>query len=171
MGNVHYAKTVRAHLDEKKDVEGYAARFDANLQNQKKSMLIVSIPLLAIVMSVVFLGSGRTFAEHLVLSVQVYTFLLLYLLAATLVLFIPLRSIPPEAVASSPILWSAIYGELGIGLIAVTGLTLYMYKATGRAYALSRGRALVSGLVLALAMLYLTGVYNHLLFWATFWTT
>ena len=59
------------------------ARFNANLYNQKKSLLIVAVPVLALFMSILFVGSrSEHYAEHFVLSVQVYAFLLSFLAVA-----------------------------------------------------------------------------------------
>src|SRR3954467_5038010 len=43
----------------------YAIRFDATLDNQKKSMLLFAVPVLALMMVVIFAGSRRYFVEHL----------------------------------------------------------------------------------------------------------
>jgi hypothetical protein len=169
--NVRYARAVRAHLDRSASSVGYEARFDANLQNQKKSLLIVSVPLLAVVMSLLLIGTGRTYVEHLVLSVQVYAFLLLYLLAMIFVVFAPLtmllRWIGPTA---EPAL-RLIRGELVLGIVVIAGVTLYTYGGLRRAYALSRLRAAVTAGAISVAVLYLTGVYYQILFWATLWST
>jgi hypothetical protein len=75
-----YSAAVQGHLQATGEAEPiYAARFNENLQHQKKSILIVAVPVLALVMSLVFMRTGRTYAEHLVFSVQVYAFLLVYL--------------------------------------------------------------------------------------------
>ncbi len=171
INNPSYSALVRPHLLETKELEQtYAARFNANLQNQKKSLLIVSVPLLAVVMAVIFFGTRRTYAEHLVFSVQVYTFLLIYL-AATVVLFFllvtVLRALGPTAAPAQRVLES----ELGITVMVITGLTTYMYLGLRRAYAASRLRAALSAFILAWTVALLTGVYRNVLFFATFWTT
>ena len=43
----------------------------------------MAVPVLALFMSILFVGTGRTYAEHFVFSVQVYAFLLSYLAAET----------------------------------------------------------------------------------------
>jgi hypothetical protein len=62
---------VQQHLRKTGEPEqSYIARFNANLQDEKKSVLIFAVPFLALLMLVLFRGSGRTYAEHLVFSVQ-----------------------------------------------------------------------------------------------------
>jgi hypothetical protein len=130
----------------------------------------VSVPVLALFMTLVFAGSRRTFAEHLIFSVQVYAFLLSYLAVIAMVLLYPasilLRSIAPPA----PI-GRILEGEIWLWALIVTGLTIYMYLGFRRAYGVSRLRAAMSSLILPWVVLYLTGVYHTALFYATFWTT
>jgi hypothetical protein len=151
--------------------KSYEARFNANLQNQKKSLLIVSVPVLALFMTIAFAGSGRTYAEHLIFSVEVYAFLLSYLIAVVAIMFYPatmlLRSTGPSADPIRRIL----QGELGISTLMIAGLTVYMYFGFRRAYGVSRLRAAISALVLPWVVAYLTGVYHTALFYVTFWTT
>lgn len=148
----------------------YAARFNANLFNQKKSLLIVAVPVLALFMMILFRGSGRTYAEHLVLSVQVYAFLLSYLVAAVLLFFLlmfVLRAIGPDTAA----IVRTLKTELAIDTILLVGISVYMYLGFRRAYGASRTRAAVSGVVLAFTAGFLIALYNRLLFYATFWST
>jgi hypothetical protein len=148
----------------------YEARFNANLQNQKKSLLIVSVPLLALFMTVAFAGSGRTYAEHLIFSVQVYAFLLSYLALLATILFYPTTILLRSADPANPIR-QILDGEAWLQALVITGLTIYMYLGFRRAYGVSRLRAARSSLILPWVVLYLTGVYHTALFYATFWTT
>ncbi|MDQ6718788.1 MAG: DUF3667 domain-containing protein, partial [Gemmatimonadota bacterium] len=63
------AKLARTH----EPAAEYAGRFNTVLQDQKKSVLLFSVPFLAVAMLLLFAGSGRTYAEHLVFAVHVYT--------------------------------------------------------------------------------------------------
>jgi hypothetical protein len=160
----------RRLLETKESPQTYAARFDANLQNQKKSLLIVSVPVLALVMGALFSGTHRRYAEHLVFSVQVYAFLLIYLPLTVLVLtpvFWAIRAVGPPA---EPLL-KVMEAEPAIIAITVVGLSIYMYNGLQRAYGTSRLRAGITAFILAWAVMFLTGVYHNALFFATFWTT
>ena len=172
INNPSHAAAVRAHLLESREPErNYAARFNANLQNQKKSLLIVSVPVLAVVMAILFMGAGKTYVEHLVFSVQVYTFLLSYLAGVVLLVLLPAAMLLRTAGPRAESIRLLIDSELGITAIVITGLTVYMFLGFQRAYGSSKLRAALSGLVLAWTIGLLTGVYHDALFYVTFWTT
>jgi hypothetical protein len=166
-----YAAAVHDQLRRTGESEtNYIARFNANLYNQKKSLLIVAVPVLALFMMILFVGSGRTYAEHFVFSVQVYAFLLSYLAAAALsllLLMLVMRAIGPDTAAFVRTLQT----ELAIDTILLVGISIYMYLGFRRAYQVSRTRAAVSGVVLAFMAGFLIALYNNLLFYATFWIT
>jgi hypothetical protein len=149
----------------------YAARFDANLQNQKKSLLIVAVPILALFMLILFAGTGRTYAEHLVFSVQVYAFLLAYLAATAFLFLLPLilalRAIGPAGVS----IGQRLDSEMGIDLMLLVGLAVYMYLGFRRAYHTSRFRSGINALLLAGAVGLMIGLYHNVLFYVVFWTT
>lgn len=151
--------------------QSYIARFNANLQNQKKSSLIMAVPVLALFMAILFVGSGRTYAEHLVFSVQVYAFLLAYLGAVTLFVLVPvalaLRAVSP---AAAPIL-RTLGTEYPIDAIVLAGLWIYIYLGFRRAYQPSRMRAGVNAFILSCVAGLLIAVYHKMLFYITFWTT
>ena len=171
MAERHYAALVNAHLaDTKEPQQTYAARFDAHLQNQKKSLLIFSVPVLALVMALIFLGTHRAYAEHLVFSVQVYAFLLIYLAALVVAVGLLLLTLGIFGPAAEP-LTHAVQSEAVVIALTIVGLTIYMYLGFRRAYDASRLRAALSAFFLAWAVGYLTGVYRKALFYATFWTT
>ena len=166
----HHA-AVQEHLRKTGESEqAYAARFNANLQNQKKSLLIFAVPVLALVMTVLFAGSGRTYAEHLVFSVQVYAFLLVYLAAVVFLVLYPM-------IAGTSTLWPAAKGviwslqtETGIDVILFLGLSIYMYLGFRRAYHSSRLRSAVNAIMLAGTTGATIAAYHSLLFYLTFWT-
>lgn len=148
----------------------YAVRFDSRLQEQKKSMLIFSIPLLALVMTLLYFRTGRYFTEHLIFSVHVYAFLLIALLLFVAVMFgvVLIAGLIMGNGAAQSI---DNVGDFGISLILGTGLWLYMYAALRRAYGDSRSGAAIRAFVMTWTVLLLTGVYHDFLFYATFFTT
>lgn len=172
MNNRTHLAAVQAHLRQSgESQQSYMARFDANLQNQKKSLLIVAVPVLALFMSLLFASSGRTYAEHLVFSVQVYAFLLAYLAAVALLLLLPLvialRAVGPSA---GPVM-RTLETELVIDAMLLAGVAVYMYFGFQRAYRVSRAHAAASAVVLTVTVAYLIGLYHTALFYVTFWTT
>ena len=163
---------VRAHLRQTGEPsKTYEARFNANLQNQKKSLLIVSVPALAFFMALLFFGSGRTYAEHLIFSVQVYAFLMSYLAAVVILVFYPATMLLRSTGRAVDPIRRILETELGITIFVITGLTIYLYLGFRRAYDASRFRAAASALILPWVVAYLTGVYHTAVFYVTFWTT
>lgn len=161
---------VENHLRETgESQQTYAARFDANLRDQTKSLLIVAVPVLALFMAVVFYGSGRTYAEHLVLSVQVYAFMLTYLAILALLVLIPV-ALRAAGHASAPIL-RMLARESTLETVLLVGLTSYIYAAARRAYGTPRVRAAISAVLLSLEAGFFFAAYQRLLFYITFWTT
>jgi hypothetical protein len=172
MTNDGHRAAVEIHLTKTRESPvTYAARFDANLQNQKKSLLIVAVPVLALFMMILFAGTGRTYAEHLVLSVQVYAFLLAYLAALAFLILFPtilaLKAIGPAGVS----IGRRLDSEFGIDLLLLIGLTVYMFLAFRRAYHTSRTRSAINAAVLASTVGLMIGLYHNLLFYIVFWTT
>ena len=129
------------------------------------------MPLLALLMLVVFAGTGRTYAEHLVLSVQIYAFLLAFLAVYWVLLVIPyLLRLPTLWPASAPLFFS-IQTELAIDLVLSVALAAYMYLAFRRAYQTSRSRSAITAILLAGAIDSSLVVYQVLLFHTALWTT
>jgi hypothetical protein len=172
MKDQSHRAAVQEHLRETRESEqNYAARFNANLQNQKKSVLIFAVPVLALLMTVLFAGSGRTYAEHLVFSVQVYAFLLVYLAAVVFLVLYPLIAGTPSLwPGAKPFIWS-LQTETGIDVILFLGLSVYMYLGFRRAYHSSRIRSGINAVVLAGATGATIAAYHSLLFYLSFWTT
>ena len=167
-----HVTAVQGHLRQTgESQQSYVARFDANLQNQKKSLLIVAVPILALLMGIAFVGSGRTYAEHLVFAVQVYAFLLAYLAVVAVILLVPtriaLRIIGP---AAAPIV-RTLAAEYTVDVILLAGLSVYMYFGFRRAYQATRTRASVNAFILSCAAGALIAIYHKVLFYITFWTT
>jgi hypothetical protein len=167
----HYA-VVHEHLRKTGEPEQlYAARFDENLQHQKKSLFIVAVPALALIMGALFVGSGRTYAEHLVLSIQFYAFLLAYLAAVGVLVVVPLALGLPRVSPIAARVAVALQGELAIDLIISAGLILYIYLALRRAYETSSIRSAISAIILSLAIGLTIALYHNLVFYTTFWAT
>ena len=172
MKNQGHHAAVQEHLRKTGESEqSYATRFNANLQNQKKSLLIVAVPFLALFMTVLFAGSGRTYAEHLVFSVQVYAFLLIYLAGVVILVLFPLIfALPKLWPAAGRVMWW-LQTETGIDLILLVGLATYMYLGFRRAYRSSPLRSGINAVILAGATGVTIGGYHNLLFYLAFWTT
>jgi hypothetical protein len=166
------ASLVHKHLRETGEAEAtYEARFNENLQHQKKSILIVAVPFLALVMLGLFVRSGRTYAEHLVFSVQVYAFFLVYLAATTLLILFPLMFGLMRLFPTSEQHLRVLGSEQAIDTVVLCGLVVYLYFGLRRAYQSSRLRSAISAAVLSTTVVLTIVAYQVVLFYLTFWTT
>lgn len=146
--------------------EVFRAHFDDTLQDLKKSMLIVSIPLFALAMLVLYVTSGRRYAEHLVFSVHVYAFFLFFagivVTPLFLLVFRGLRALGVSAAALAPL---STEGALVAVLFVVIGS--YMYLGLRRMYGDSRLAAALRAGTLFIVMQLLIAAYHDVLFFAT----
>lgn len=146
--------------------EVFRAHFDDTLQDLKKSMLIVSIPVLAFAMLLLYATTGRRYAEHLVFSVHVYAFFLFFAGVVVTPLFIgifaALRAIGASAGAAELLGTEA-------ALIAVLAVVIggYIYLGLRRMYGDSPLIAVLRAGALFVVMQVLIAVYHDVLFYAT----
>lgn len=165
------AKLVESKLKRTGEAEdAYRIRFDAVLQDEKKSLLIFSIPVIAALMLVLFLATGRRFAEHLVFSVHLYAFILIYI-TAIVIAFAPVFLVLQQFGPGAHHLANVLSREGAVSVMMLVGITSYAYFAARRAYGLHGWLLLLRALVIALSVAYLTGIYRSVVFYATLWST
>ena len=170
-GTPRHVALIRKKLAATGETEAaYTIRFNSRLQEQKKSMLIFSIPMLALMMTMLYFRTGRYFTEHLIFSVHVYAFLLIALLLLVAVMLLAVMLAGLVLGESSARSIDSI-GDLGISLIIGSGLWLYIFTALRRAYGDSKAGAAIRGFAMTWTVLLLTGVYHDFLFYATYFTT
>jgi hypothetical protein len=145
--------------------EALAPRFDALVEAQRKSLVIVLAPMLAAVLWLMFAfrtavpGAPRRYGEHLVFSLHLLTFL--WLTLAVMGVGSALAEAVPRAVGR--LFRFPIY-------LLVPAVPAYLYLALRRVYALSAVKALAAGIVLAGAFLVLLTVYRGALFFTTLYS-
>lgn len=147
----------------------YAARFDANMRDQTKSLLIAAVPVLALFMTALFYGSGTTYAEHLVFGVEVYAFFLSYLAVVASLAMIPAR-LGAAGHTSAPIV-RILARESTLETTVMVGLVIYIYAGLRRAYNTPRARAALSAVFLALEVGFFFAAYSRVLFYIVLRTT
>jgi hypothetical protein len=147
--------------------DAYVAAFDGRVEAQRKSLIILFAPALALVLRVLFAwraagpGVPRRYGEHLVFA--------LHLLAFVWLVFAGWGGV--AALANGRVL-----GGLGSAAVyaAVLGLALatpvYVFLAVRRVYALSPAAALAMTAALAAAFAGLLVAYRGLLFFTTYYT-
>jgi hypothetical protein len=144
----------------------FRAHFDDALQDLKKSMLLVSIPVFALAMLLLYATNGRRYAEHLVFSVHVYAFFLFFagvvVTPLFMVIFSALRALGVslgtlEILSTEAMLVAVLFVVIGG----------YIFLGLRRMYGDSRFMAALRAGALFIVMQVLIAVYHDVLFYAT----
>jgi hypothetical protein len=151
--------------------QSYVIRFNDRLQEQKKSMLIFSVPALALAMLLVYGWKKRYYVEHLVFSIHVYAFLLIALMTTAVLFYLLYQVLTALFGRSGGALMEHIGTDTGLSVILGTGLYTYIFFGLRRAYLDSRLGAGLRAAAITLVVLILTGYYHDFLFYVTYFTT
>lgn len=146
----------------------FEVRFNAALQDQKKSLLVFCIPVLAIALSALYAGRRRFFAEHLVFSVHAYAFFLVFFAAMVPFVGGVLRALSAAGMPSDYLLWLNTDDGFGVMLSVVMGP--YLFLALRRVYGDGRIAAVLRTAVLFYLIARLTDVYHDVLFYSTLYS-
>jgi hypothetical protein len=151
----------------------YARAFDDRVETQRKSLILLFAPALALVLRAIFFGRGRDansevlpltprrYGEHLVFALHMLTFVWLVLVGwGALAALLSGRSF---AGASGQILMAI----LSLYMLLIPG---YFFLASRRVYVLSSVRALALTVVVGIAFFGLLVAYRTLLFFTTYYT-
>ena len=166
-----HSRIVSEHLAATGETLGdFERRFEATLLDQRRGVLLFSIPLFALALQLLYAGRRRFFAEHLVFAIHTYAFFLAFLGFGLTLAFGALQlgllglhhlGIPvgglSRALASEWALMGAIF--LGLGG--------YLRAAVMRFYGDGPRRAVAIGLGLVVVQQLLTLLYRETLFWST----
>jgi uncharacterized protein DUF3667 len=152
-------------------VAEYTRAFDGRVEAERKSLILLFAPALALVLTIIFRRRGVTggsdvrvpkrYGEHLVFALHLLAFIWLVLVG-----------------------WGAVVGALAgkalarpESIVVLTGFTLlmltipaYLFRASQRVYALSRSQALGLTSVLSAVFVGLLVAYRALLFFTTYYT-
>ena len=151
--------------------EEYARAFDGRVEAQRKSLILLFVPALALVLLLIFhrprttgvreVRTPRRYGEHLVFALHVLAFVWLVLIGWGAMV-----------TAFDGITLGRVWGTVTV--IAFTLLMLaipvYLFQASRRVYALSRPQALAVTAALAVAFVGFLLVYRALLFFTTYYT-
>ena len=144
----------------------YAAAFDARVEAQRKSLIILFVPAVALVLQALFLwrrvspGVPRRYGEHLVFSMHVLTFVWLVLTGWGVLAAL-------SRVTTARMVDVAILGAV-VALVAL--IPAYAFFAIKRVYRLFTIQALIATLVLAASFAVLLIVYRVMLLFTTMYT-
>lgn len=141
----------------------FEQRMNDELRDEKKSLLLVAVPLFALALSALYARGGRVYVEHLVFSVHAYAFILFFFTAfSTLgwaILHLAYQFLP----VTRPV--DRFLGtEEGILLTLTAGVVPYLTIALRRFYGSPTGPALARALVLFVAFQFLILVFRNVLF-------
>jgi hypothetical protein len=117
-------------------MEVFESSFEATIQNLKKSMLLVAIPLFAVLLAVAY-GGRRRFAEHLIFATHFYAF---SVFALTVVVHLAFKSMVGwlQLVHAPRAAYVAIGGEGALTAVLFVLLGGYLYAGLQRMYGDSR---------------------------------
>jgi hypothetical protein len=146
--------------------QDFAFRFENTIQEQKKSFLIVCVPIFAAAMFLLYLGR-RHYVEHLVFSVHAYSYYLIFLgfllVAVVSLLMLILHMAGLERSPPGMFLQS----EFAVDLALVLGVGGYLYIALRRVYGDGRLPAALRTVALLAVLQALLVVYHNALFYTT----
>ncbi|MDQ2668099.1 MAG: DUF3667 domain-containing protein, partial [Gemmatimonadota bacterium] len=149
--------------------EQFVIRFNAGLQDQKKSLLVFCIPVVALGMTLMYAWRRRYFAEHLVFSIHAYAFLLLFMGVVMPALNFLVTSVATLlGLPADRLHW--FHTDAGFTVVLAVVLGSYLYLALRRVY----GDGPLAAVLRTTALFYLIGrlinVYHDVLFYTTLYT-
>ena len=143
----------------------YQARFDATIEAQSKTLVILMIPMFALLLQFLYWRPRRYLVEHLVFSIHFFSaFLLLLsanLLLTTLVVGVARRITTNLGILDSDLLFSAI--------LLLACLT-YLLLAIRRAYAQGWALTVLKCLALTGGLMFVVQFYRFCLFFTAFYS-
>lgn len=157
------------HLSRSNEQQFYdfSVRFYRNAHLQAKSLILVLSPMLAVILVILNFRRRRYFSEHIIFSLHVYAWWLLWLLANLVI-------------AAVVIIALSRFGGLQIGLqyidnvataLEFGGLGIYLFFASRRFYQDKMIPALVKGVALTFCAYGLFLAYRLLLFFTVLYST
>lgn len=146
-----------------------AARFDAVLQDQKKSLLLFDIPVFAVALALLFPFQRRYFVEHIVFSVHAYAFLLMFFVAAAAMFYALAHWVVPFLPATRNA-FNWLQNDSGITALLATVVGSYIYLALRHVYASGRVTAVLRTVALFYLIGALTNVHHDVLFYTTLYS-
>lgn len=147
--------------------ESYAGRFNARVDAQRKALVILFAPALALVLRVLFgwrrpaPGVPRRYGEHLVFALHALA--LLWLALALLGGVARLARALGTGIAGGGVMLAAI-------ALLLPGAAVYTVRALRRVYALSWPGAIAAAAALGIAFTFALFAYRGLLFFTTYYT-
>lgn len=163
---------VRRHLDESgQNPRQYQAAFDRTLEDHKRLLIPVVVPLFALLGMLLYPRSGRFYVEHLVFAIHFFAAFFLYMGALLPLLVRALYWLLSWVLPPSAIEYAFGGSEFAMTLLIVLPTAAYLYLALRRTFG-GGARALLGRTVVLTAgsVGLLLIVYRSVLFFSTFYT-
>jgi len=143
----------------------YRLRFDAAIEGQAKTLIIVMVPIFALLTGAFYWRTRRYYVEHLVFSTHLFAFFLLLVAALNIWLRLVWRG---ERIVGVNLPWlqSDLFGTLVLMFICM----VYLWIALGRVYGQGKMKTALKSLALALCIMAVLQFYRFILFFTTFYT-
>lgn len=158
-------RMVRAELERRQmPLDDYRVRFDAVIQNQAKSLVIVMALMFAFVLLPLY-WRRRFLVEHLVFAIHFYSFFLLLLLAQRFATLPFLRAARRFGVMTEEYNFDFTFTFIFLTLCGV-----YLYFALRRVYRQGRAMTLLKCITLAFFVAVIIQTYRFVLFFTAFYS-
>jgi hypothetical protein len=144
--------------------DDYRPRFDAALEEQAKTLVIVMVPLYALALQLFYWRTRRFYVEHLVFSLHFYAFLLLLIAGMHAALFVGWRA---RHLFGANL--SLLQHDGFVSLVMLLLCGTYLYFALRRVYGQGKLLTALKCLVLAVGIFGVIHVYRFILFFTTFY--
>jgi hypothetical protein len=166
-----YSGYARAKVDKAISQRGttfkeYQARFDATIETQSKTLVVLLIPMFALLLQVLYWRAGRYFVEHLVFSVHFFSAFLLFLsgnlLLTTLIIAVARR------IKSTNLAF--LDNDLLLTMPLLLGCLIYMLVAVRRVYTQGWALTVLKSVILTIGMMFIVQLYRFCLFFTAFYS-
>jgi len=159
------AKVNKVIIDRGITFKDYQVRFDAIIENQSKTLVVLMIPMFALLLQVLYWRAGRYFVEHLVFSIHFFScFLLLlsvHLLLTTAIVGVARRITTHLAIFDNDLL---------LTMPLLVACLIYMLLAVRRAYKQGWVITVLKCLVLVPGIMFIVQLYRLCLFFTAFYS-
>jgi hypothetical protein len=143
----------------------YQARFDATIESQSKTLVVLMIPMFALLLLVLYWRSGRYFVEHLVFSIHFFSCFLL-LLSANLLL----TTLVVGVARRMGIYLGILFSDYFFSAILILVCLIYLLLAVRRAYAQGWVLTVLKCLILTGGLIFIVQLYRFCLFFTAFYS-
>ena len=143
----------------------YQVRFDAIIENQSKTLVVLMIPMFALLLQVLYWRAGRYFVEHLVFSIHFFSCFLL-LLSADLLLTTAISGLA-RWVTTVAAVFDSDHWSTAVLLVACLG---YLLRAVRRVYKQGWVNTVLKCVMLIAGIMFIVQFYRFCLFFTAFYS-